>query len=266
MKRRERCTIKLQLFGAALEFFPCCGLVLHGADALDEDTQVEALVLIGCVLLQHGRRHRARQQTRKINTAEKLFFIALLGKKPLKLPRTGDVPTEQVDGIALGLSRLTQNKQVFSRQQGNGDHLHQFLPLGHAIIGIRNDRQHLISQRHFRASLRRQRLFIEAAVLRERIDGNDMALSERVRCAGHTAEPVGRFAAKKLILELGENVLLQASLFRVIARYSLDKPQGKLLVHIVIFQPSRSHERAILTDHTVDAPKIRFHNGVALSD
>ena len=75
-----------------------------------------------------------------------------------------------------------------------------------------------------------------------------MALSERVRCAGHTAEPVGRFAAKKLILELGENVLLQASLFRVIARYSLDKPQGKLLVHIVIFQPSRSHERAILTD------------------
>ena len=58
-------------------------------------------------------RHRARQQTRKINTAEKLFFIALLGKKPLKLPRTGDVPAEQVDGIALGLSRLTQNKQVF---------------------------------------------------------------------------------------------------------------------------------------------------------
>ena len=147
--------------------------------------------MIGRVLLQHSLRHRARQQTRKINTAEKLFFIALLGKKPLKLPRTGDVPAEQVDGIALGLSRLTQNKQVFSRQQGNGDHLHQFLPLGHAIIGIRNDRQHLISQRHFRASLRRQRLFIEAAVLRERIDGNDMALSERVRCAGHTAEPVG---------------------------------------------------------------------------
>ena len=107
MKRRERCTIKLQLFGAALELFPCCGLVLHGADALDEDTQVEALVLIGCVLLQHGRRHRARQQTRKINTAEKLFFIALLGKKPLKLPRTGDVLAEQVDSIALGLAGFT---------------------------------------------------------------------------------------------------------------------------------------------------------------
>ena len=153
MKRRERCTIKLQLFGAALELFPCCGLVLHGADALDEDTQVEALVLIGRVLLQHSLRHRARQQTRKINTAEKLFFIALLGKKPLKLPRTGDVPTEQVDGIALGLSRLTQNKQVFSRQQGNGDHLHQFLTLGHAGIHISDNGQHLISQGHFISSL-----------------------------------------------------------------------------------------------------------------
>ena len=44
------------------------------------------------------------------------------------------------------------------------------------------------------------------------------------------------------------------------------EPESKLLVHIVIFQPSRSHERAILTDHAVDAPKICFHNGVALSD
>ena len=91
-----------------------------------------------------------------------------------------------------------------------------------------------------------------------------MALSERVRCAGHTAEPVGRSAAKKLILELGENVLLQASLFRGIARYSLDKPQGKLLVHIVIFQLCRPHQRTVLPDHGVDTPKILFHELISL--
>ena len=33
-----------------------------------------------------------------------------------------------------------------------------------------------------------------------------------------------------------------------------------------LVEMSRSHERAILTDHTVDAPKICFHNGIALSD
>ena len=51
------------------------------------------------------------------------------------------------------------------------------------------------------------------------------------------------------------------ALSRLIARYGLSQeeappPPG----------PRRSRGGAILTDHAVDAPKIRFHNGVALSD
>ena len=89
----------------------------------------------------------------------------------------------------------------------------------------------------------------------------------KINDGGYTqAHDAGRLAVEKLILELRQDVLLKRPLLRVKAYHCFDEPESKLLVHIVIFQPSRSHERAILTDHAVDAPKICFHNGVALSD
>ena len=56
--------------------------------------------------------------------------------------------SEKVDGIALGLSRLAQNKQVFAGQKGNGDHLHQLLALGNAAVHIVDHGKHFIAQAH----------------------------------------------------------------------------------------------------------------------
>ena len=60
--------------------------------------------------------------------------------------------TEQVDGIALGLTGFTQDKQVFAGQQGDGDHLHQFLTLGNAAVHISDHGEHFVSQDHFVSS------------------------------------------------------------------------------------------------------------------
>ena len=61
-------------------------------------------------------------------------------------------------------------------------------------------------------------------------------------------------------------MLLKRSLLRVKARHGLDEPERKLLVHIVLFQLCRPHQRTVLSDHGVDAPKMLFHEGIALSD
>ena len=61
-------------------------------------------------------------------------------------------------------------------------------------------------------------------------------------------------------------MLLKRSLLRVKACHRLDEPESKLLVHIVIFQLCRPHQRTVLSDHGVDAPKMLFHEGIALSD
>ena len=55
---------------------------------------------------------------------------------------------EKVDGIALGLARITQNKQVLAGQQGDCNHLHQFFTLGNAAVHIVDHGQHFISQAH----------------------------------------------------------------------------------------------------------------------
>ena len=55
---------------------------------------------------------------------------------------------EKVDGIALGLTGFTQNKQVLAGQQGNGDHLHQLLALGNAAVHIVDHSEHFIAQAH----------------------------------------------------------------------------------------------------------------------
>ena len=59
-------------------------------------------------------------------------------------------------------------------------------------------------------------------------------------------------------------MLLKRSLLRVKARHGLDEPKRKLLVHIVIFQLCRPHQRTVLPDHGVDTPKILFHELISL--
>ena len=55
---------------------------------------------------------------------------------------------KKVDGIAFGLTWLTQNKQVLAGQQGNGDHLHQLLALCDAAVHIVDHSEHFIAQTH----------------------------------------------------------------------------------------------------------------------
>lgn len=61
-------------------------------------------------------------------------------------------------------------------------------------------------------------------------------------------------------------MLLKRPLLRVKARHRLNEPERKLLVHIVMLQSRRPHERAVLADHGVNAPKILFHEGIALGN
>ena len=58
------------------------------------------------------------------------------------------MPAKKVDGIALGLTRLTQYKQVLAGQKGNGDHLHQLFALGNAAVHIVDHGKHFIAQAH----------------------------------------------------------------------------------------------------------------------
>ena len=61
-------------------------------------------------------------------------------------------------------------------------------------------------------------------------------------------------------------MLLKRSLLRGKACHRLDEPESKLLVHIVIFQLCRPHQRTVLSDHGVTAPKLLFHEDIALGN
>ena len=61
-------------------------------------------------------------------------------------------------------------------------------------------------------------------------------------------------------------MLLKRSLLRIKARHGLDKPERKLLVHIVVLQMGRPQQLAVLSDHGVDAPKILFHELISLGE
>ena len=89
--------------------------------------------------------HTAGNHAGQVNAAEELFLIGLLGQQPLKLPGAGDPAAEGVDGVAFGLAGSAQDKQVFPGQQGDGDKLYQFLPLGHLGVDVGNYGQHLVS-------------------------------------------------------------------------------------------------------------------------
>lgn len=98
------------------------------------------------------------------------------------------------------------------------------------------------------------------------IKRNHVALAVFLGSAGQTAQAVGRLAVEQFIFELCEDMLLKRTLLRVKASHGPDEPERKLLVHVVILQPSRPHERAVLPDHGIDAPKILLHKGIALGD
>ena len=103
-------------------------------------------------------------------------------------------------------------------------------------------------------------------ILRKCIKRDHISFSILLGRAGQTAQAAGRLAAQKLILELREDVLLKRPLLRVKARHGLDEPERKLLVHIVIFQMCRPHQRTVLPDHGVDAPKVLFHELISLRE
>ena len=98
------------------------------------------------------------------------------------------------------------------------------------------------------------------------IKRNHVALAVFLGSAGQAAQAVGRLAVEQFIFKLGEDMLLKRTLLRVEAGNSPDEPERKLLVHIVILQPGRPHERAVFPDYGVDAPKILLHKGIALGD
>ena len=107
---------------------------------------------------------------------------------------------------------------------------------------------------------------MQLAVLGDNVQRDNIALLETSGCSGHAAQAECCLAIQKLVFELGEDVLLQVSLIRIIAGNGLDEPNGKLLVHIVILQPRRPHQRAVFLNDAVDAPKMVFHDGIALSN
>ena len=63
----------------------------------------------------------AGNQAGQVRAAEKLLLVGLLGQQALKLPRAGDSAAEAVDDKTLGLPGVTQDKEVFPGEQGDGD-------------------------------------------------------------------------------------------------------------------------------------------------
>ena len=90
--------------------------------------------------------HAAGEQAGQVNAPEKLFLIGLLGQQALKLPGPGDPGAELVDGVALGLAGRAQDEQVLSGEQGDGDGLHQLLPLRHLAVHVGHHGQHTVTQ------------------------------------------------------------------------------------------------------------------------
>ena len=83
---------------------------------------------------------------------------------------------------------------------------------------------------------------------------------------GQSEETVGGPAVEELILKLRKDVLLKSSLLRVEARHGLDKPECKLLVHIVVLQMGRPQQLAVLPNYGVDAPKVLFYELISLRE
>lgn len=98
------------------------------------------------------------------------------------------------------------------------------------------------------------------------IKRNHVALAIFLGSAGQAAQAVSRLAVEQFIFKLCEDMLLKCALLGIKASHGSDEPKRQLLVHIVILQPGRPHKRAVLPDHSVDAPKILLHKGIALGD
>ena len=113
---------------------------------------------------------------------------------------------------------------------------------------------------------RRYNPSIKVTVLTNGLKGNDATLAVISRQAGHSTKAVGCFAVEQFKSQLRKDVLRQRPFVRVKASHGLDKPGSKLLVHIVIIQLRRFHQRAVLPDYGVDAPQMFLHDSVTLSD
>ncbi len=84
--------------------------------------------------------------------------------------------------------------------------------------------------------------------------------------AGHTKHTVWPLAVEQLKPELGKDMLLQFTLLGIEARDGPNEPDGELLVHVIIVQTRRAHQRTVLADNPVDAPEMFLYDTVALGD
>ena len=98
------------------------------------------------------------------------------------------------------------------------------------------------------------------------IKRNHVALAVFLGSTGQATQAVSRLAVEQFIFELCEDMLLKCALLGIKTGHGPDEPKRKLLVHVVILQPGHPHERAVLPNHGIDAPKILLHKGIALGD
>ena len=76
-------------------------------------------------------------------------------------------------------------------------------------------------------------------------------------------QPPYFLAVQQLIAELGVDMCLQGTLVRVEMIHAADQPNRQILVHIIVLQVGRPHQRPVAADYLVDDRQVLFHNAVA---
>ena len=144
MQFGERFPVPFQLCGRQFQLLSerriAAAVVQH------QGLQIAAHLLVKSILLQNLLRHSAGDQAGEVQTPKQSLLIGLFGHQALKLPSPGEPIAEQVDDSAFGLSGVAQDKDIFSCQQRNGNHLDQLIAFCHLRLDLPHAGTHFVSQ------------------------------------------------------------------------------------------------------------------------
>ena len=133
---QKRQTFLVLLHSLGELFQPCrsCSIRRIRLYGLHNSVQLLLHLLIMGIFRKHLRRYCTGNQARQIKTTKQRFFVCLLGKQAFKLSCTGNALAKLIDCEALGLSGITQNKQVAARQERHCNRMDQFCTLGNFAV------------------------------------------------------------------------------------------------------------------------------------
>ena len=133
-QKRQTFLVLFHSFGELFQLCRSCSIRRIRLYGLHNRVKSLLHLLIMGIYRKHLRRYCTGNQARQIKTAEQCFFVRLLRKQTFKLSCTSNALAKLVDCETLGLSGITQNKQVAARQQRHCNRMDQFCTLGNFAV------------------------------------------------------------------------------------------------------------------------------------